>query len=204
MMDDSSSLQNGATCAPSSRHRRVSADINQSPLEARRSRRISGCGDKQGGGGGGKMLSDDELSSRRITTSRALRLSEQDFMKDEELLTLIRTNTRHVTRSMKRTVRNPVTYFGLLVGSEMYPEIENYKKVGHAELIADFTNKLESDICAAEKKCIDFFSAVILSSLYVRRQSKTMQFQFVLFDGMNAFIHLSSNKYDCVLRRLCF
>ena len=155
-----------------------------------------------------------EQPSRRGSTTGALSLcasalsvSEQEsanaslayrnnLQKDTELAKMTQGSSYDSTLLHKAPpVARPVVYFGLLAGSKIMPPLlKQYQKVGKSDLLRDFRVRAD-DLSAVEVKDISFFTAVILSSLYVRRmaqgeeeeeeeENEPMRFQFVLFDGM--------------------
>lgn len=123
----------------------------------------------------------------------ALRLKEYKRLKiaelnrDEELQKMIHFDAKNSPLGPPpRRVAQPVVYFGLMAGSS-YPPLTEFKKLGNEAMLKDRV-LFYADICSSTVKGIEFYTAVILHSLYVRRtvvvdDSSSQQLQFVLFDG---------------------
>ena len=92
-----------------------------------------------------------------------------------------------------KTIPNPISYFRLQAGTwEPDEHTEHLQKVRRLALLKDYS-LLESDISACSVHNINFFTAVILTSLYVRHKTKIdrdPELQFLLFDGkMDVDVH---------------
>jgi hypothetical protein len=131
-----------------------------------------------------------EGQGKQTTKSQRRSYEFTDFSKDEELMNITSFTSRYSSRTNRTIprVRNPETYFELIHGTHIVPEIDDYKKFSLSELREDFS-KLEQDICNTSAKGISFFVAVILNFIYVRRQSKNSElFHFILFDGKHVLM----------------
>jgi hypothetical protein len=131
-----------------------------------------------------------EGQGKQTTKSQRRSYEFTDFSKDEELMNITSFTSRYSSRTNRTIprVRNPETYFELIHGTHIVPEIDDYKKFSLSELREDFS-KLEQDICNTSAKGISFFVAVILNFIYVRRQSKNNElFHFILFDGKHVLM----------------
>lgn len=134
----------------------------------------------------GSSRHSKRLSGEALVQAAAARRVSEDCTKDDELLRLLSSTTRYSSRSSRvvvTRVRDPESYFDLMAGSQIEPEVDDYRKIDAAALREDST-LLQKDLCSAPTKGISFFVAVILHCLYVRRQSRNkLLLQFILFDG---------------------
>ena len=139
------------------------------------------------------------VSDRRKSSISVRSDSKNDTDKDDELKKLLNSKqgkSRAVTTKEGRSF-NPVTYFGLEAPCRITPEPKEEHKKVDVKAIYENQSLIDTDICACEVRDISFYTAVILTSLYVRLKSRQQtdhsnRVEHLLYDGM-----LAKNAYIC-------
>jgi hypothetical protein len=129
-----------------------------------------------------------------------IKCNKNDQMKDDQLQKIMDYNNNPMKDSPLLNAPNPIdepeSYFDLDSSTNIEPVVEGFTKYERAAIDKN-DSLISADLSSAASDSIGFFTAVILSSLYVRYKTVIPNsggkrpFQFVLFDG------------KCSGRRLC-
>ena len=121
-----------------------------------------------------------------------IKCNKNDQIKDEELQKIMDYNNNPMKDSpllnAPRPIDEPQSYFDLDMSTNIDPEMEGFKKYEKEAMERD-QSLISADISSATADSIRFYTAVILSSLSVRRKARIENsggkrpFQLVLYDG---------------------
>jgi hypothetical protein len=148
-------------------------------------------------GGGGDTVRRNSLPGLLMARAAAqkfmdIKCNKNDQIKDEQLQKIMDYNNNPMKDSLllnaPRPIDEPQSYFDLDMSTNIDPEMEGFKKYEKEAMERD-QSLISADISSATADSIRFYTAVILSSLSVRRKARIENsggkrpFQFVLYDG---------------------
>ena len=148
----------------------------------------------QGGGDTVRRTSLPALLMARAAAQKFMdiKCNKNDQIKDGELQKIMDYNNNPMKDSpllnAPRPIDEPQSYFDLDMSTNIDPEMEGFKKYEKEAMERD-QSLISADISSATADSIRFYTAVILSSLSVRRKAMIENsggkrpFQFVLYDG---------------------